>query len=223
LAPYLLSPASAALAVAANPLFFYCQRLKTVKQLDIPLARLSAWQFTVQNIKMAAIVGALVGTQMVAQDLIEKNLFKKESGFYAMLASSLMVGTVSSPILAMYNGLSGNLTFKQSWNALSVKQLGSILGQETIFLLSRKVSGPVNEKLKKQYGESNTIRYGSSFLTGTFGAFLNHPANTTITFLQNKKGMPPLNQLMRGCVPRALSVGMLLACCELASDVLKPR
>lgn len=220
LEPYWLPPAAAFLAV--NPFVFYGFVKKSAKQLAVPVASMTLREFARENVKMASTVGLLVGAQFVSQEWVKEHLLYNEQGYRKMLASSMLVGIACSPILAVFNGLSMKLTFSESCRRLSVKQVGAIIVQETIFLFSKEGSEPVNKEMNNIFGEKDVVRYGSSFVTGAFGALCNHPANTTLTFLQNDRKFN-VRHLMRGCFHRALSVGTLLACFEVATDVLKRR
>lgn len=59
------------------------------------------------GVKVAPTVGVIIGTQMIVQSIVEKALLKDEqqpASFATILASVIIVGGVSAPPLAVFNG-----------------------------------------------------------------------------------------------------------------------
>lgn len=254
LAPYMVPPAAAASAVIP---VYYGFEVKSAQQLGLPIPKMSFWEVIKGGFKAAPTIGMIVGTQMVAQNLVEKTLHDKSKpntppSFSMMLASSAIVAGVSAPLLAVFNGQTmarndqemsrhdksisrqNQIAARKAWESmaqnawetlrkLTLRQSGAIVVQETSFLFSARVTGPLNDALKDHFGDTTAVRYGSPFLSGMIGAFCNHPANTALTLWQKNQKVVSLKQLMQGSPVRAVTVGGFMVCYQVANDILKPK
>lgn len=189
-----------------------------------------------QNVKVAFIGGCraaptisvIVGTQMVAQNLIEKGLKSfmkgtsdKQDSFVLMLGTSMIVGGISAPALAVFNGQTMGRTVKESLWSLSPKQTCAIVTRETSFLFSLRVSSPVSEYMERTCGKNKVVEYGSTFAAGAIGSFIGHPADTALTLWQKGRKVENLSQLMRGGPVKALTVGGFSICYKKVNELLE--
>ena len=206
IAPYVAPPVSAAAAIV--PIFYgflvksaqqageSIPRLtifaaKSAQQAGNPIPSMTVKELLIRGCKAAPTVGALVGTQMITQGLIEKYLMKPSAngeksppGFTTMLTSSIIVGIASTPAAAVFNGQTMKQTAVQSLRALSVKQTSAIVARETSFLFSMRVTGPVSDAMKDHFGKKKSVEYASAFVSGAIGSVIGHPADTALTLWQ---------------------------------------
>ncbi|OGN53546.1 MAG: hypothetical protein A2Y28_01765 [Chlamydiae bacterium GWC2_50_10] len=211
LLPYLTPPVAASLSIVP---VFYGFVVKSAQQLGKPLPRMRASEILKAGFKAAPTIGITIGTQMVVQGIVENLLMKKSDGqknegkeLRSMIVSSMIVGGVSAPPLAVFNGQTMGRTVIQSLRALSIKQTGAIMTRETSFLFSLRVSGPVSSWMKRNFKESRSVEYGSAFLTAAIGSLIGHPADTALTLWQKEMKLKTIRQSLQGAPVRALAVG----------------
>jgi hypothetical protein len=182
-----------------------------------------------EGVKTAPIVGAIVGTQMVLQNLIQNILEKPRKeckvtivssfgngvisfgnpvGLKSTMLSSFCVGVISSPILAIFNGKTLGYTILDSCKRISAKQCGAIAIQETAFVGGLAASDLVAAKMKEKLGNNIVVKYAAVFLAGYMGSMAGHPANTALTRWQSGLPTPTLRQLMWGSATKARAVGI---------------
>lgn len=244
LAPYVAPPGAAASAVV---FVFYGFAAKTAQQGGSPMPRLILFaaknaqqavnpiphmtvkEAFVGGCKAAPAIGALVGTQMIAQGLIEKHLLKptenKEKSppsLTTMLTSSVIVGVASTPAAAVFNGQTMELTAIQSLRGLSVKQTGAIVTREICFLFSMRVSGPVSKAMENHFGENKAVEYASAFFSGATGSVIGHPADTALTLWQKGMKVETFPQAMRGAPVRAVTIGTFSMCYKTIKELIEP-
>lgn len=200
---------SFAAGVAIVPTF-YGFVVKSAQQAGEPVPHMRLREALGGGVRAAPTLGVIVGTQMAAQGILEK-LFaakgrEKGSDFWSMLCSAIVVGLVSAPILAIFNGQTMGRSMSQSLRELSAKQAGAILARETSFLLALRVSDPISEKLKRIYGNGPVVNCGVPFLSGAIGSFVGHAPDTLLTRLQKGKATH-CRQLMLGSPAKAAAVG----------------
>jgi hypothetical protein len=202
--PYAIPPLAASAAIVP---VFYGFEAKSALQLGNSYPRMTPHYALRSGLKASPTIGAIVGTQMIVQKGIEEKLSQDGNrGFYTMLASSMLVGTVSAPLLAIFNGQTMGRSPMDSLQGLSLKQSGAIIARETSFLFSVRVSEPVSKSMKEMGGDHPLIEHGAAFLTGMIGSVCGHPADTALTLWQNGRNMA-VSQSMRGAIPKALACG----------------
>lgn len=182
---------------------------KSAKQTEQPMPKVTLREAVGAVPKIAAIVG----TQMVAQQQIEQlmNSYAEGHPFSKMVGSSVLVGGISVPALAIFNGHTLGWSVKKSLKALNRKQTGAILVRETSFLVSIRVNDPLCAWLKSQFGDNKTVEIAGAFFTGAVGSLIGHPADTALTRWQ--KGMKVQSKdLMRGGGYKAVGVGFFTIC-----------
>lgn len=218
-------------ASAAIVPVFYGFVVKSARQLGNPIPRMSLLESLKGGLKAAPTIGAVVGTQMVVQMLVEKAILKmnrtgndqkKTVDFTTMLLGSMVVGIVSAPALAVFNGQTMKQTPQASLKSLSVKQTGAILLRETSFLFSLRVSDPLSNAMNRHLGEGKAVEFGSAFVSGAIGSVIGHPADTALTLWQRKIKIEKLRHLMRGAPAKALAVGGFSVGYKVVNNLLEP-
>lgn len=130
LAPYAVPPVAASAAIVPA---FYDMVATRALQKGQQVPSMTGFQVMKGGFGAAPTVGALVGTQMVLQGRVEKalvntfpNLFGGDSNkakASLTLSSSALVGALSSPFLAVYNGktMTPPWSVKESLSKFSLK------------------------------------------------------------------------------------------------------
>lgn len=128
-----LAPPISAMGAIVLPYRFFVQ--KSAQQLGRPIPRISFLEGIAGGLRTAPMIGFIVGTQMIAQEAIEKMIGgdKDHPSFFKMFASSALVGLISAPSLAAFNGLTLKQTVMDSVRRLSARQTGAIVARETSF------------------------------------------------------------------------------------------
>lgn len=205
---YAVHPIAAGIAFVP---VFYGFKAKSDLQLGFKMPRLNIKESFIGGCKTAPSIALIIGTQITAQRILEKTLFKPSedhpASFPSMLACSIIVGAASSPALAIFNGMTMRQSAMQSLKALSFKQVGAIMIREASFLCSVRVTGPVGEIAKRHFGDNKAIEYSSTFISGMIGSFVGHPADTALTLWQKGMTLENCRQSMRGALTKSLAVG----------------
>lgn len=216
--PYAQDPVAAAGAVFVC---FYGFMAKSARQLGAPMPKLN-FEVLKAGFKAAPTIGLIVGTQMAAQKVAENILMGISSSntptFATIMASSLFVGAVSVPALAVFNGQTLGRTVLDSLKTLSAKQAMAIVSRETSFLFSLRISNPLGESMKTYFGDNKSVEYSSAFASGAIGSVIGHPADTALTIWQKNMKIESARQLMRGASIKAATVGSFSICYKLAKD-----
>lgn len=224
LAPYLAPPLAASGAIIPA---YYGFVAKSAQQLGKPIPKMPVLQVVKDSFKAAPTIGIIVGTQMVAQKLVETGLEKalgnknKKPSFSTMLISSMTVGLASAPALAIFNGQTMGRTIKESLSGLTKKQTAAIVLKETSFLFSVRITGPVSEAMKRVFGESEAVKYGSAFVSGAIGSIIGHPADTALTRWQKGLKIDSFRQSMNGVFTKAIALGIFSTCYEFGKKNLQ--
>jgi hypothetical protein len=208
-APYLAPPLAASIAIVP---VFYGFIVKSAQQMAQPIPRMTVREALKGGIKAAPTIGIIVGTQMSVQKIAEEVLMKNKQNrdkpnFTSMLVSSALVGVISAPAYAVFNGQTMNRTAMESLRALSARQATAIVSRETSFLFSLRISDPVSEAMKRAIGDNKIVEYSSAFISGAIGSVIGHPADTALTLWQKEMQVESCRQLMRGASAKALAVG----------------
>ncbi|MGK5594669.1 MAG: hypothetical protein ACSNEK_04845 [Parachlamydiaceae bacterium] len=219
---YLTPPISASAAIVP---FFYGFIAKSAQQMAQPLPKMTYREIFKEGLKVAPTVGFTVGAQMIAQHLTEKALSRKskksdQPNFRTMLASSTLVGTISAPALASFNGQIMRRSTLQSLKTLSPKQVGAIASRETSFLFSLRMSDPLCDTVKRWYANT-AMEYSSVFISGAIGSLVGHPADTALTLWQQGRKIKTPRQLMQGAPIKALAVGGFSVVYKLTKDAIE--
>ena len=180
---------------------------KSALQLGQTPPPIRAAQF-IQGCSAAPVIGTVTGIQLVTQSLIKKRLFPEEKETpVSAVTSSLVVGSISAPFLAIFNGKTMNLTARQSLRALSTAQAGAIITRETSFLASFPMSSFLARTLNEKFGERPTTTYIAAFISGFLGSAIGHPADTALTHWQKGVTIERPSHLIRGLFTKSVVVG----------------
>lgn len=218
--PYVVPPVSASVSV---PFIFRGFITKSLQQQGKPTPKIPLIRGFAAGIRSAPTIGGIIGTQLISQDLVEKNIFPpsregEQPTPVSMISSSAIIGALSVPGLVIFNGQSMGKTPLESITGLSPLQSAAIVSREIAFLISMRISEPVSNCMKDKFGDSPTVVYGSTFASGAFGSLISHPADTALTCWQNGMRVTNLSHAMRGGPVRALTVGSFATLYQLAKE-----
>lgn len=155
------------------------------------------------GIGAAPTVGVIVGTQMIAQSVLQSAM-GKESGLASTLASSAIVGIVSAPPIAIFNGKTMGWSVWESLRRISFRQCLAIATQETAFVSGLSIA----KTMKGKFGDHQVVDYTATFFTAALGSLVGHPANTALTRWQSGMPIENVGQLFWGAMRRARAVGL---------------
>lgn len=223
--PYVVPPVAASAAIIP---VFYGFIAKSAQQTGNPIPKMLVMSVFKEGFKAAPTIGVIVGTQMIAQNAVEKALKKNKTGqekesFMTMLASSIIVGGVSAPTLAVFNGQTMGRSIQASLKELSPKQTMAIVTRETSFLFSLRISDPVGNAMKKVGGDNKAVEYFSAFVSGAIGSIVGHPADTALTRWQKGMKIENFRQLMAGAPMKAVAVGGFAMIYKLVKEILQKK
>ncbi|MEC7840056.1 MAG: hypothetical protein VX777_08460 [Chlamydiota bacterium] len=202
--PYTTPPATASISII--PVFRDFIK-KSHLQLGNTPPKIHWMQGLVHGCRAAPTIGATVGTQVTVQRLIEGRISEGDPTFTSMLSSTVAVGIISSPFLAVLNGQTLGRSVSQSIRLLSAKQVGAIVTREISFLFSLRVSEPVSQTMKKRYGDKTAVMVTACYFTGFFGSMIGHPADTALTLWQKNVSIVKPYHLFRGGLTKSHAVG----------------
>lgn len=203
---YVVLPLSASIAIIPS---FRDMIAKSSLQKGEPIPSISLLNGLKEGMKAAPIVGVIVGSQMFLQNKIENAFAKnREKNLPTMMASAATVGIISSPILAIFNGMTAGLSLQESCKKFSPKQGVAIAIQESAFVAGLSAADPLGVKMKQQFGDNKVVEYIAAFISGAMGSLAGHPANTALTRWQSNMQVDGLHQLMWGSIRKARAIGM---------------
>lgn len=223
---YVVEPVSAGLGIV--PAFWGFQA-KSKLQLGEKMPKYNFKTAFKDGFKAAPTIGVTVGTQLLTQEYVKKKWVQYTQGegkneLAADFVSSVVVGAVSAPLLAVFNGMSNDMTVKESLKKLSGKQFGAIVGRETSFLLSRGLIKFVKDNLKAVAGDNAPVSYFSAFVGGAIGSAIGHPFDTALTLWQNDRKVEKYSDLFtKGVKTKAAAVGVFYVCYTFFSKVLTKK
>lgn len=183
----------------------------------------------VDGVKAAPSTALIIGTQIVAQEYVE-TLFTPEENpeggknkptLFGLFASTVIVATCSSPLLAWFNGRTMKLTFLQSIKGMSRWEFGAIFTRETTFIGALQINDRVSAAAKEKFGDNKAVGYGSAFAGGVVGSFCGHIPDTLLTRWQKKLSVSP-SQWFWGVSERAIGVGTFTTCFSLVKSGVEP-
>lgn len=228
-APYTIPPVAASIAIIPA---FYDMVAKTSLQKGLVPPSMSARQALKGGISAAPVVGVVVGTQMVLQSQIANTLAKMFSHLVTKdsdqakgvltLASSALVGALSSPFLAIYNGktMTPPWSVQQSLSKFSFKQAGAISLQETGFVAGLAAADIVAMPMKQILGDNKAIDYAAAASAGALGSLFGHPGNTALTRWQAGMSIDNLQQLSLGALRKARGNALFAVIYKLGKEAL---
>jgi hypothetical protein len=209
-----------ALAPAMHPL-----RKKSFEQTGTGkpasvLESLAVWR------RAAPVLSGTLCSQVVAESAIKKRIapdfdtMSPEKKVAVSAVSAVAVGALTSPLLAVFNGL----TMGKAPAIPTSKELRWTTVREGLFVAGLTGSGPVGEWAKKRWGGEDervntAVEYGVTALAAGTASVLSHPFDTILS--ANQAGVP-IRHRMAGWRPRAIGVVGLAVGYKALNGVLQP-
>ncbi len=218
LMPYLAPPVAAAGAIVLPFRDFIA---KSERQQGLQARKVTLKEGLKEGLGAMRSTGTLVGAQMLAQNGVESLLLgdAKEQTLSSKLVSSAIVGAVSSPFVAIFNGKSINMLPMESLRKFSLKQGLAITLQETAFVGGLSVADLLASKLKEKGVDNKGAEYAVASTAGALGSLIGHPANTAVTRWQ--KGLTfSLRQSYWGALYKARAVGFFAVLYKFGKETL---
>jgi hypothetical protein len=196
-------------------------KLKTLDQKQF-LLRTTLRDCLTKSLKASPTAGLLVGSQLIIQDVVEgilKNFISLENSekFSFKIFSGTVVGGISAPLLAAFNGQTMGRSIIDSIKSLTSKQIFAIMALESSFVVSINASEYLERKyLEEKHQEENTQKFNYSkkifecwisFLTGAGGSLLGYSADTYLTLQQSGKQFKNYSELFKGWRVKAITLG----------------
>lgn len=217
--PYAIPPLAASVAIlpAYGDLI-----AKSAQQKGEPVPSMTLKAVMKEGVKAVPTVGTLVGAQMIIQSFVERKLVgeSKAPTLSVKFLSSAIVGTVSSPFVAIFNGQNMGWTARQSLGKFSPRQAAAITIQETAFVGGLSVADKLSEVMRAKFGDNKAVDYTAAFIAGAAGSLAGHPANTALTRWQSGMQVEGLSQLMWGSARKARAIGIFSVFYKLGKEVL---
>jgi len=196
---YIVPPMAAGLAIIPP----FKDMIKKSALQKGTVSKITTREALIEGAKAAPIVGAIVGSQMILQKWLQKNDSLAET-----MKSSFQVGVISSPLLAIFNGMTMGKGIIESGKQIRPRQIAMIALQETAFVGGLAASDIVSAKMKEKLGDNIVVKYAAVFLAGCMGSLAGHPANTALTRWQSGLKVESARQLMWGSATKARAVGV---------------
>ena len=219
LASFVVPPLSAAAAIVFP---FRDMMTKSLLQTGQSVRHITILEGLREGFKAAPTVGFIVGAQLPLQKFVERKMVgesKKES-LPSMLASSAVVGALSSLPLAVFNGKTMGWSIMNSVRRFSVKQGLAIAGQETGFVAGMSSADSLAKVMERKFGKNKVVEYTAAFASGAAGSLAGHVGNTALTRWQKGMTVDTLRQSMLGCVPRARALGVFAVLYKITKEKL---
>jgi len=227
IAPYIAPPIAAAGAIVPA---FRDLSAKSDLQKGLSVASMTLKEHIQGGLKIAPVTGAVVGSQMIIQSMVLRALKENpdKPSLSAVVASSAAVGVVSSPLLAVFNGLTMKMGVMEAYRKLTTRQRVAITIQETFFVGGLSIGDKLAEVMKQQFGDHKVIDYVAAFFSGATGSLFGHPFNTALTRWQNDMTMEGFNmagvkQSMWGALHKARAIGCFSVVYKLGKEILMPK
>lgn len=219
LAPYAAPPLAAASAIIFPFRDFIA---KSDQQLGRPVQKLSVREGLRKGLAVSPTTGGIVGTQMVAQHFVEKALFgdSDKQTLSSKLKSAGIVGVLSAPFLAVFNGRGAGLGLTESLRRFNPKIALALAVQETAFVGGVSAAGPVAVAMKEKLGNNKAVEYAAAFKAGAIGSLVGHAANTAVTRWQMGMKVDNARQLMWGAARKARGVGLFSVGYKLVNELI---
>ena len=176
LTPYLVPPIAASIAIVP---VFRDLIVKSALQKGLPVPSITYKEGVMGGFKAAPTIGAIVGAQIAVQKVVERALFSDSNAkeFSVTLISSGIVGVISAPVLAVFNGQTMGWGVKESLRKFSLKQGGAVSIQEAAFVAGLGIGDKLSDSMKERFGDKKIVDISASFISGALGSIAGYPAN----------------------------------------------
>ena|SRR5579883_3065002 len=218
---------------------------KSADQTERPHPKMTNVEVLKEGVKTSPVVGVIVGVQTELQKKTKKVLFgdSTEPSFTKEFVSSGVVGLLSAPALAVFNGRTMGLKALQSLRQLTAKQAGAIAGQESFFVAGVSSADPLATEMRNLVGSNKKendpeeddeffagkpakffvdkgVDYAAAYASGWAGSAAGHPFNTALTRWQNKMKVTRTRQLWLGTMRKAHGIGKFAVAFKGGTDLL---
>jgi hypothetical protein len=184
------------------------------------------------GIKAAPTIIGIIGTQMILTNGINNGLTMLGlDGLQSKVCSLLSVSILSIYPLALFNGQTMGVNWKESLRSISLKQGASIVARESTFLGTEWLAETIHEHLKTYMGDSKQTEYGSTAIAGGMASLLGHPFDTALTRDQQRQAnklpsakiidVPKGNFSMAGAIPKSVAIAIFYYAYKLSNDSLQ--
>lgn len=199
-----------AAGVAIVPVFYGFQ-VKSAQQTGDPIPPYAPFTALRQGVKTAPLVGAMIGSQRIFQNLFERLMQQgenKNESFVMPFISAAVVGFATAPFMAIFSGLSQGKKANQALRQLSIKQALATSLMEVGFLAGMGAIDPMVELFRQRFGQNRAVDNSATFASGALGALFGHAGDTALSMWQKGLKVERLSQLARGAPTRAAAVGI---------------
>lgn len=221
-------PIAAACAIVPTIFLFIA---KSAMQEGKPFPRINFFAAMKAGINAAPIVGAMVGSQMIAQERFEKAViswFPKLNETLITTVSSVAIGGISAHALAAFNAVTRFSSPIEAIKNLTMRQAGAIATREALFVFGIRMGDNISEKMKDVFGDNVFIKYAATFTSGALASYAGHPADTFLTLDQagrkNQLKQASFQQkckiLWRGAHVKAGAVGSFAVCYSMMKKII---
>lgn len=189
---------------------FYGFQVKTALQTGAARPPFNLYSALAVGARKAPFVGFMIGTQRILQNATDKVIerkFNTEKNVVTSIASATIIGTITTPLVAIFTGMTNEKSISASIKALTWKQMGASAWIENGFLMGMGITEPVIAKLQRRFGKHKVVDYIGAFGSGALGAAAGHAGDSALTFWQNNIKITNLFQLKKGMVVRSVAVG----------------
>jgi len=218
---YASEPLAAGLAIMPA---FKGLMVKTALQEGKEAPKITFFEGLKAGRKAASTAGAVIGVQMIAQNILEQQIGKdpEEQSIKTKFASALIVGVVSSPMLATLNKQTSepSLSMIEALGSFSKGQAFAISMREIPFIASLSCMKLLEKEAKEQFGDNKLIEYLAATGGVAAGSILGHPADTALTQLQAEVELKP-RLWMKGWKQKARGVAIFAICFKLGKETLQ--
>lgn len=218
-APYVVLPVAASLAIIP---VFRGMVGKSFEQKGQPVPPMTWLEGVKGGVKAAPTVGAIVGTQMVFKNMLDK-AWKKDSGTTSIVYtvfSSAVVGAISAPGYAVYNGQTMGWKMRETLQRFSMHQAAAITARETMFVFGLTAGDNLAASMRNRFGNRKLIDYTAAFVTGAAASVVGHSFDTQLTLSQSNLPLKGYGQLLWGGPRKAWATGWFSVFYKFTKDML---
>jgi hypothetical protein len=207
LSPLVYNPIAASIAII--PLAKGLIR-KSELQLEKPKTPINFSTSLVTGLKISPIVGFTVGIQMILENILTKNHESngEKKDVFTNLKFSLLIGTATSPLIAIFNAQAMNMNLKSALKTLSSKQISMIALQESSFVAGMSSSDYIPTSFTYIKLDKKIEKMIKMFFSSFLGALIGHVPNTILTRSQHGLVTPFSKTLIKGSMTRSANIGL---------------
>lgn len=219
LVPYVAPPLAASFAIVPA---FRDLVAKSALQRGQTIPSMTIAEIIKGGMRTGPTVGFIVGAQMISHSVVQEVLFeeKNKGKLSSMFASAAIVGIVSAPFLAIFNGQTMGWSVRESIHKFSGKQAFAITIQEAAFVGGLSAADRLAVIMKQKFGDNKGVEYFAAFTAGASGSLAGHPANAALTRWQSGMTVDSFHQLMWGAARKARAIGIFSVAYKFGKETL---